>query len=170
MPRGLRDSQYWTEIGNWFQWILTSLQRAELSHLLDDIQRGSGRAVLVILLSGSNAGSSENTSFDVQQSFHLRALCFHIEDPGSQGHSHRACVRRQSLPSPTCASASLPTRFKGRNLWKDQTLQFGKTGKDFLIKQKRAALLACEWCCTGLERKLDALYQLARLVCLQFVL
>lgn len=47
--RDLRNSQYWTEIGNWFQWILTSLQ-CKLSHLLNDIKRGSGKAVLVILV------------------------------------------------------------------------------------------------------------------------
>lgn len=58
-----------------------------------------------------------------------------------------------SLCSPTYAFASLPTCFKGRHLWRDQTMQLGKTGIDFLIKQKRAALLGCNWCGTGLERK-----------------
>jgi len=60
--------------------------------------------------------------------------------------------------------------FLDRNLWKDQTTQFRKTWKHFLIKQKRAALLACVWCGIGLERKPDALYQLARLIYLSFVL
>ena len=172
MLRGLRDSLYWTAIGSWLQWILASLRCAEFSHLLDDIQRGVGKlywwywcchqvALLVV---------QENTSFKVQQSFHLRALSFHIQAWGSQAHSHRIRVRRQSVPSPTCASASLPTCFKDRNLWKAQTMQFRKTRKDFWIKQERAALLACEWCCTVLGRKLDALYQLAWLVCLQFML
>lgn len=101
----------------------------------------------------------ENTSFDIQQSFHLRVLCFAIKDPGSQAHSPRARAQNHSPPSPTCASVSLPTHLKGRNLWKDHSMQFGKTGrKHFLIKQKNpAALLARKWCGTGLERKLSAI-------------
>lgn len=38
-------------------------------------------------------------------------------------------------------------------IWMDQTMQLGKTGKGFLIKQKRASLFECDWCGTGLERK-----------------
>lgn len=32
-------------------------------------------------------------------------------------------------------------------------MQLGETGTEFLIEQKRAALLVCDWCGTGLERK-----------------
>lgn len=147
MLRGRRDSQYWTEPGNWFLWIFTSLQYAELSHLLDDITRGSGKAVLVILVlpSGRTAGSSTKYKLQCPAVSNSESFALLVKTKAAKPTPTEHMWEVKVFPVLPVASVSLPACFKGRNLWKDRIMQFRKTGKDFLIKQKIIALFTCEW-------------------------